>query len=213
MTSVNTKPVLVVLGDRTAQEILESAQLAYAEQFACIEKCYFEPQKFFAEDSLRIGGLSSSVFFHVGVATDGLKQTIVRACEQVGWQPFSVIHPTAVISDSARLGAGVFVAPLAVVSSEAVVGEHSIIHIHASIGHNSTIGSFSAILPGARISGNVRVGHRTLVGSNAFVAAGKSIGDACRVDAQAYVHQDLPDGFIISPRHPTPLRRVDWKRT
>jgi len=212
MTSVTNKPILVVLGDRTAQEILEAAQLAYAAEFACIEKCYFEPQRFFAEDSVRLNAMSPSVFFHVGVATDGLKQTIVRACEQVGWQPFSVVHPTAVVSPSAQIAAGVFVAPLAVVSSEAVVGEHTIIHIHASIGHNSTIGSYSAILPGARISGNVRVGNRVLVGSNAFVAAGKSIGDDCRVDAQAHVHQDLAEGLIISPRHPKPLRRVDLKR-
>ncbi len=204
-------PVLVILGDRTAQEILEAAQLAYGDQFSHIEKCYYEPQKFSSEDSVRINALSDSVFFHVGVATDGLKQTIVLACEQVGWKPFTVIHPSAVISRSAQVGDGVFVGPLAVVSSEAIICDHSIVHIHASVGHNSTIGSYSAILPGARISGNVRIGDRALVGSNAFVAAGKTVGDNCRVDALAYVHQDLPDGFIISPRHPKPLRRADLR--
>jgi acyl-[acyl carrier protein]--UDP-N-acetylglucosamine O-acyltransferase len=208
---MSSKPVLVILGDRTAQEILEAAQLAYGDQFSQIVKCYFEPKKFFAEDSVRIAARSDSIFFHVGVATDGLKQTMVRACEDVGWSPWSVIHPTAVISPSARVGVGVFVGPLAVVSSEAVIGDHSIVHIHASIGHNSSIGSYTAILPGARISGNVVVGERALIGSNAFIAAGKTIGSYCRVDALAYVHQDISEGFIVSPRHPKPLRRVDLR--
>ncbi|MEO8270415.1 MAG: hypothetical protein ABI557_11900 [Aureliella sp.] len=200
--------ILVVLGERTAAEIVETAQLANGAEFGSIERLYFDATRFVAEDVPRLSASGAEVYYHVGIAGDALKQKVVQACERFGWKAHSVIHPSAVISPSAVLDPGVFVGPLAVVSSYAVVGQHSIIHIHASIGHDVKIGAFSAVLPGARISGNVLVGLRVLIGSNAFVAAGKSIGDDCRVDAMSYVNQDLPANHMLSPRFPKPVPRV-----
>lgn len=200
--------VLVVLGERTATEILEAAQLGYASDFASIERLYFDEVTFAEVDAPRLTNTGSTIYFHVGIARDELKMRVVDACESQGWKAFTVVHPTAVVSPSARLAPGVFVGPLAVVSSHAIVEKHSIIHIHASIGHDAHIGQYTAILPGARISGKVQVGQRSLIGSNAFVAAGKSIGDDCRVDALSYVNQDLPPNHLLSPRYPKPIPRV-----
>lgn len=200
--------VLVILGERTATEIFEVAQLAYGSEFSTIERLYHDEARFAIEDVPRLSAITDQVYYHVGIAGDQLKTQVVQACESAGWQAFSVIHPTAVVSPSAVLEPGVFVGPLAVVSSHAMIAKHSLIHIHASIGHDAHIGPFAAILPGARISGKVQVGERVLIGSNAFVAAGKSIGNDCRVDALSYVNQNLPANHILSPRFPRPVRRV-----
>ncbi len=201
----------MILGDRTANEIAEAARLAHSSQFAAIEKIYFDVEKFLGDDVPRLAKGSGEVFFHAGMANDALKRQVVEACEACGWRAQSVIHPTAVVSPSATIQAGVFVGPLAVISSCAVVERHSIVHLHASVGHDALIGEYSAILPGARISGNVVIGKRSLIGSNAFVAAGKKIGDDCRIDAMSYVGQDIADGHILSPRYPRPLRRVEMR--
>jgi UDP-3-O-[3-hydroxymyristoyl] glucosamine N-acyltransferase len=205
---MNRPKVLVIFGERTATEILEAAQLAYASDFASIERLYFDEATFAEVVVPRLTSSDSTIYFHVGIANDELKMQVVDACESQGWQAFTVIHPTAVISPSARLAPGVFVGPLAVVSSHATVESHSIVHIHASIGHDAHIGAYTAILPGARISGKVHIGQRALIGSNVFVAAGKSIGDGCRVDALSYVNQDLPPNHLLSPRYPKPIPRV-----
>lgn len=198
--------VLVVLGDKTANEVLEAAEVGCSGQFDAIEKVYFADDDFDEQHVQRLR--TSEVFFNVGIANDGLKQVIVARCLAAGWHPKAVVHPSAVVAPSALVGAGAFVGPLAVVSSNAAVGEHAIVHIHCSIGHDSVLGNFCSILPGARISGSVKIGERTLVGSNAFVAAGTIIGDDCRIDAMAYVRDALPAGYIISPRSPHPVRRV-----
>lgn len=202
-------PILVVLGRRTAIEIMEAVAATAGTQFSAIERLLYDKEQFTKHDAPRLNSLASPVFYHVGIATEAVKWQVVEACEAVGWRPFTVIHPTAVVSPSARIEPGVFVGPLAVVSSYAVVGAHSIVHIHASIGHDANIGRLAAILPGARISGNVTLGERVLIGSNAFVAAGKSIGDDCRIDALSYVSQDIPANHICSPRFPRPIPRVD----
>ena len=201
-------PILVILGDRTANEILEAALLAHRAQFATIEKIYFEQEKFLSQDVPRLSANTDDIFFHAGMANEAVKRNVVEACLSIGWKAQSVIHPTAVIAPSATIHPGVFVGPLAVISSQAIVEQHCIVHLHASVGHDARIGEYSAILPGARISGNVVIGQRSLIGSNAFVAAGKTIGNDCRVDALSYVQQDLADGYMLSPRYPKALKRV-----
>ena len=201
-------PVLVVLGQRTAIEIMEAVEPTARTQFSSVERLVYDREQFIRHDAPRLNGSGCEVFYHVGIATEELKGQVVDACEVAGWHAFTVVHPTAVISPSARLEPGVFVGPLAVVSSHASVGAHSIVHIHASIGHDATVGRLAAILPGARISGNVTLGERVLVGSNAFIAPGKTIGSGCRIDALSYISQDIPPDHICSPRFPRPIPRV-----
>lgn len=199
----------MILGDRTAQEVYEAAELGLSSKFASIEKLYFEADKFAQEDVPRLKSQADEVYFHAGMVNDLLKQEVVRCCEASQWKPLSIIHPTAVISPTATVHAGVFVGPLAVISSHAVINQYAIVHIHASVGHDARIGEFSAVLPGARISGNVVIGKRSLVGSNAFVAVRKTVGDDCRLDAMSYVNRDIPDGYLFSPRHPFAIPRID----
>ena len=201
-------PTLIVFGDKTANEVLEAATLGNQESFGCMERVYFEESTFSAVHASKHSASGLEIYYNIGVADVLVKQQINRCCKAIGWKPFTVVHPSAIISPSARLGEGVFVGPLAIVSTKAIVGDHCIVHLHASIGHDAQIGEYSAILPGARISGSVVVGNRVLVGSNAFVNAGVRIGDDCQVDALTYVSRDLEDGHILSVRAKGPMRRI-----
>ncbi len=197
---------LVVFGDRTAQEVLEAAQLSLREEFQTIKKLYFA-DSFATRDAAEIESNGGQVFFNVGVANTELKQRVVQAACARGWTPQTIVHPTSFVSPSASIGQGTFVGPLAVVSADAKIGAHCLIHIHCTVGHDDSIADYSAVLPGARISGNVLIGSATIIGSNAFIAPNKSVGARCRVDALTHVSRDLADDHILSCRSPTPIRR------
>ncbi len=201
-------PILVILGDKTANEVLEAAVLSDASEFSAIEKLYFDKERFWEVDVPRLAAHEEAVCFNVGIANPTIKAEVNRHCLSAGWLPFSVVHPTATIAPSATLGVGVFVAAQAVVSSNAKIGDYCIVHIHATVGHDVSIGEYSVVLPGARVSGSVIVGQRVLIGSNAFVAAGCKIGDDCQVDALTYVRCDIPDGYLASVRTLRPVKRV-----
>lgn len=202
-SELQQKATLVVVGDRTANEVREAAEAT--GQFARVVQYYYDPATL-NEFARQFDGLD--VLFNVGIANPDLKVVIESKGRELGWQPSTIEHPSAIVSATARIEPGCFLGPLSVVSSNAVVGQGSIVHIHASIGHDAQLGANVAILPGARVSGNVKIGDNTIVGSNAFLAAGVSIGEGCRVDAQAYVASDLGDKLIVSPRSPHPVRRV-----
>lgn len=203
--------VLVVFGNRTANEVAEAARAAmYAGRLPGqrIELLWFDPERFAAEDRPRLESGNSRVSYIVAISDEIWRLRTHQACQAAGWNAESVIHPTAVIAPSATIAEGVFIGPLAVVSSAARVGAHSIVHIHASVGHDCTVGEFCSILPGARLSGNVRIGDRVLVGSNAFIGAGLAVGDDCRIDALSYLDRDLPAGHLVSLKLPRPVKRT-----
>ncbi len=195
--------VLVVVGDRTANEVRESAEAMGI--FSRVESYYFDEKTL--EDFARKIGSDTPVYV-VGIAEPGLKREITQALDSRGWESACVVDPSAHVAPSAKVGPGCFVAPGAVISTNAVVGDHCIVHIHSSVGHDATVADFSAVLPGARISGRVAIGASCIVGSNAFIGAGVAVGEECRIDALAYVSSDLPDRYIASPRLESPVRRV-----
>lgn len=63
------------------------------------------------------------------------------------------IHPTAVIADSAVIGAGVRIAPYAIISEDVSIGKGTVIGAHAIIDQDTTIGSDCHIHPHTVIGG------------------------------------------------------------
>lgn len=108
-----------------------------------------------------------------------------------------VVHPAAVVSESARIGAGVFVGPRAVVHTKATIYPHAIVNTGAIVEHECEIGENVHLAPGSILAGRVSVGSDTLVGLGAVVLPGVRVGAGCVVGAGAVVRTDVPDGATV----------------
>lgn len=109
----------------------------------------------------------------------------------------TVIHPTSCIAASAIIKRGVFVAALAVVSSDVLVGEGCIINHRAVVDHDCKIGQYSHIAPQATLGGGVSVGDKTLIGSNSTILPGITIGANVQVGAGSVVTKDVADNQTV----------------
>lgn len=127
------------------------------------------------------------------VASMAGRDGIFRRGRERGFRFASVVHPSAIISPSARLADGVQLMAGAIVQCEAVIGANCIVNTGASIDHDCRIGESVHIAPGATLSGAVTVGDRTHIGTGAVVIQGISIGCDCLVGAGAVVHRDVAD--------------------
>lgn len=104
------------------------------------------------------------------------RQAFARAGAQIvpPRRPSSGIHPTAVVSVSASLGAGVTIGPHVVVEDEAVIGEgvwlDAGVHVGRGVrvGARSSIRSNSVIYPGTTIGARVIVHAGSVLGSDGF---------------------------------------------
>lgn len=106
------------------------------------------------------------------------------------------VHPTTIISPSAKIGAGTVVMQGAIIQADAIIGRHCIINSGASIDHECRIDNFVHISPHATLCGNVCVGEGSWIGAGATVIPGVKIGKWCTIGAGSVVIKDIPDGTI-----------------
>ena len=112
----------------------------------------------------------------------------------LGFEFRSVVSASAVVADSAHIGAGAQILRGSIVNTQAHIGDNAIVNSGAIIEHHVTIGAGTHVSPGAVVCGGATVGARTHIGAGATIIQGVSVGDDCVVGAGAVVLADIPDG-------------------
>lgn len=110
---------------------------------------------------------------------------------KVKW--YTAIHPTAVVSPSAKIGEGTVVMPNAVINARSVVGKHCIVNTGAIVEHDNIISDFAHISVGAKTGGNVMVCERTWVGIGATIKNGIKVCNDTVIGAGATVVENISD--------------------
>jgi UDP-N-acetylbacillosamine N-acetyltransferase len=118
-----------------------------------------------------------------------------------------IVHPRAIVADSASLEAGALVCSGAVVAPLARVGRLSIVNTLASADHECELAEAVHLCPGVHLAGRVRVGRGTWVGVGSSVRDGVRLGEWCYVGAGAVLVADLPD-FSLAYGVPAKRRGV-----
>lgn len=108
----------------------------------------------------------------------------------------TAVHPSAVVSPSAKIGEGSVVMAGAVINADAVIGKHCIVNTGATVDHECSIGDYCHIAPGVNISGDTHVGEGTWVGVGSCVIQGIKIGKNCMIGAGSIVVKDIPDNVV-----------------
>ena len=108
----------------------------------------------------------------------------------------TIIHPSAVILPSVKVGRGVFIGANAVVNTGAVLEDLTLVNTAAIIEHDTVIEYGATICPGACIGGKVKVRKNAFVGSRAIVRAFLEIGEASFVGMGAVVTKPVSEKVL-----------------
>lgn len=103
------------------------------------------------------------------------------------------IHPSAIVSPTAKIGKGTVVMAGAVINADAVIGKHCIVNTGATVDHDCVIEDYCHIAPGTHVSGATHVGEGTWVGVGSSVIQCLSIGKNCMIGAGSVVVKNVPD--------------------
>lgn len=104
----------------------------------------------------------------------------------------TIIHPTAVVSRHAQIGAGTVLLANVSVGAGAKIGTHCMVLQNTVISHDSVVGDYTALATGVCVSGKCNVGDNSYIGSNVSIRDGVSIAPGTLVGMGAVVVKDLP---------------------
>ena len=145
--------------------------------------------------------------FLVAVGDNAARARIVQQLWAKGGRPLSVVHPSAVIAPSVRLGTGTLVCAGAVLNPDVEIGENVIVNTCASVDHDCVVGANVHMCPGVRLAGGVVIGSGSMLGLGVVVLPGVTIGEGCVVGAGSVVNRSLPP-HIVAYGNPARVRRL-----
>jgi UDP-perosamine 4-acetyltransferase len=133
----------------------------------------------------------------VAIGDNRIRSSYARKLAAAGLTLVNAIHPSAVISPTARLGNDPMIAAGAIVCTEARIADSAIINTAAVVDHECEIGEAAFIAPGVRLAGRVTVGEGAFIGVGANVLPCLRIGEHSIVGGGTLVRRDVPAGATV----------------
>ena len=121
----------------------------------------------------------------------------------------TIVHPTATVSSSSRIGPGSVLLASVVLTAAVTIGSHVAVMPHVTLTHDDVVNDFATIASGARLGGHARIGEGAYVGAGALIREDRSVGKQAMVGMGSVVLNDVPDGQVWIGMPARYLRDVD----
>lgn len=133
----------------------------------------------------------------VSAGTTATKQRLVAGLKAQGACFATLVHPSAIVARTAKLGEGCVICPLAFISADARLGKFVIVNGLSSVGHDVVLGDYSTLSAHVDLTGHVVVGEGAFFGTGAKVTPKVKIGSHAVIGAGATVIRTVPAGGTV----------------
>lgn len=141
----------------------------------------------------------------ISIGSNVARRKVYDRVKAAGWRVVNLIHPSAIISASAKLAEeGILIMPYVVVNAAAVIERGVILNSSCVVEHECFVGEFAHISVGAKCAGNVRVGKGCFVGINAAILPNLSLANGSVLGGGAVLTKNVfEEGIFVG----VPARR------
>lgn len=168
----------------------------------------------FIDDNPEIGGNFAGLPVVIGESVEELRNRGIYqvACEIAnsefrirlrdwlggeGITLINVVHPTAIIAPSVKMGVGNFIKAGAIIETNTLIGDCCVIDNGATIAHDNVIGDGCHLAPGVSLGSGIEIGQKTIVGIGASISTKIKIGKRVIIGVGSSVVMDIPDDSIV----------------
>ena len=132
----------------------------------------------------------------MAIGANPIRLAAIEALDGVVAMP-SLVHPSATLSPSCRLGAASVVMPHVVVNAAARIGPGAILNTGCVVEHDCVLAEGVHVSPNATIAGGVRIGRLSWIGAGATIIEQRTVGESVIVGAGSVVIRDVGDGLTV----------------
>jgi sugar O-acyltransferase (sialic acid O-acetyltransferase NeuD family) len=133
----------------------------------------------------------------LAIGIRGVRREVAERLEARDGRFLTLVHPTAIVANTAVIGVGSVICPYAVVSDAVQLGRFVLVNYHASLGHDAEAGDYAVLSPYATLGGYAEVGADVFLGLHATVGPAVSIGRGSIVAANSCALVDVPPDGIV----------------
>lgn len=119
----------------------------------------------------------------------------------------SIAHPSAIISQDAKIGKNVLIMANVFISCGVKIGDHCVILPNTVISHEAVVGDYCCIGSNVSISGNVRIGQECYIGSGAKIRENIHIGKKTLIGIGSTVISDIKENMVAAGTPCRPIRK------
>jgi len=135
--------------------------------------------------------------FLLAIGIPVVRRSIAENMRARGARFMSLVHPTALVSETAIVEEGSIICPYAIVSADTRVGSFTLMNYHSSLGHDASTGSYCVLSPYATIGGGGRIGDDVFMGMHASVGPGKTVGSLSKISANSAALAHVPPKSLV----------------
>ena len=163
------------------------------------KSCGYEDIVFLDDDKskgfLAFDDIKENRDYHIafGIGNNQIREKLYKKVKENGFFTPILIHPSSIISSSARIEEGTVVMPNVVVNAKSYIGKCVILNSSCVVEHESIIGDFVHISPKVAIAGDVRIGDFTHIGIGSSVIQCLEIGKNSIIGAGSVVVKNIRD--------------------
>lgn len=145
----------------------------------------------------------------LAIGTNSVRCRLASELKGIRW--CTIIHPTALVHESVRIGSGCVIFAGSVIQPDVIIGEHVIVNTCASLDHDCQIGDFAHVAPGVRLAGNVHVDDGVFFGIGSCAIPNISIGAWSAIGAGAAVTGNIDEGVLAVGVPARVIKNLDEK--
>lgn len=140
----------------------------------------------------------NDAFVTVGsVGNTSLRRKLFSEILEMGFFIPNIIDPSAIVSEFAQLGKGIFIGKNTVINAGSRIDDAAIINTGAIVEHDCRIGEFVHVSPRAVICGGVEIGKDTHIGAGAAVKQYIRIGNNSIIGMGSVVINDICSNITV----------------
>jgi UDP-N-acetylbacillosamine N-acetyltransferase len=159
--------------------------------------CGYEDIVFLDDDKnkgfLTFDDIKENRDYHIafGIGNNQIRAKLYKKVKENGFFTPTLIHPSSIISPSAKIEECTVIMPNVVVNTKAYIGKCVILNSSCVVEHECTIKDFVHISPKVAIAGDVRIGEFTHIGIGSSIIQCLKIGKNSIIGAGSTVVKNI----------------------